>query len=203
MSDDFVRVSQGSGPCCTARMVAEREYLGGIICTDIGRFAFLDERLRKIEIVHTKLLKLWPSVKTTPTTFDPIDEIQQKLAPLQLEDDYRNAKTKELHRSLRLWVGLWQAARDYQSSSIGTLLDWRRHCVLETFFLTMSYRNMNWSYGDLDILVRDMGPRDNPLILEWVTDVISENMAVCWLPASMEGEAMATTPHWAELEDDE
>lgn len=81
--------------------------LGEAVCVNIGRFQ-LRGRFSHIQIVHRKLVKMWPGVASTPEDYDVYADVLG-LTNLHGECIFEmfNVAAWAAHTSLRRWVGLY------------------------------------------------------------------------------------------------
>jgi len=177
------------------RSLASTVDLGEMTYTDIGRF-HLDGPFSRIDIVHPNILEMWASVKNTPEEFNAFEEVA-KLS----DDDGSDDVTEIVRTSLRLWVGLWQLNNRCQdiADQLSTD-DWRTTAVfLQCALRDNGEQHMMLPEGrDTACALRELGPQNDPAILEWATEVLTANTAA-YLAFGDSGGFRET--HWAELDD--
>lgn len=90
----------------TVREFVRRTYLGQALCTDIGRFS-LSGRFKDIQILHRKLVKMWPEVVNAPNDYYVCGDVQAVIEATPLHPWLLRVPAWAAQTSLRRWVGLY------------------------------------------------------------------------------------------------
>lgn len=107
LSDRFAFTRHNGRSYVTVREFATMTHLGEAICVDIGRFR-LRGNFNHVQIVHHKLVKMWPHVVSTPEDYD----VYADVLGLDGGDDrcifsMFNGVAWAAQTSLRRWVRLY------------------------------------------------------------------------------------------------
>jgi hypothetical protein len=76
-------------------------------CVDIGRYQ-LHGLFKDIQIVHSRLVEMWPAVRETPEGYNGFDDAVNIINKLQSSIDAPNVPAWASHASLRCWVDVQQ-----------------------------------------------------------------------------------------------
>ena len=116
------------GTRCVSVMDFVREAeLEPATCIDVGRYQ-LHGKFKHIQIVDSKLVKMWPAVRDTPEDYNGVEDAVAIIDSLQSSIEVANVPVWASHTSLRCWVdiqqrflalkvsGEWDRLRDKQST---------------------------------------------------------------------------------------
>lgn len=87
--------------------LVERARLGRCTCIDIGRYQ-LHGKLEGVQIVHRKIVKMWPAVQATPNGYNGFKDAMAIIGDLGAHESARNVAMWASQTSLRCWVDLHQ-----------------------------------------------------------------------------------------------
>lgn len=74
-------------------------------CVDVGRWQ-LHGKFKNVQIVNSKLVKMWPAVRGTPEDYNGVEDAMAIIEDLQSSMYVPNVATWASHTSLRCWVDL-------------------------------------------------------------------------------------------------
>ena len=211
LSDYLSRTVHGSHHM-EVRSFAEICSFGNVVCTDIGRYE-IQGPLAAVKFAHSKILKMWPNVASTPDNFDVFAEIKKVSHEWEITDDPAiNIESWASHSSLRIWVALWQKAVEYAAK------DMELPPLLSEDSPRTNFSLSNWTYhcisdpqGGLQLLpthergavaIHQRGPDHRNEVLEYVTEAISMNINAYYRASIGDGGALISSldkPRWAEL----
>ena len=191
LSDKFAFTQHNGRAYITVREFATMMHLGEAVCVDIGRFQ-LRGRFSHVQIVHRKLVKMWPNVVSTPENYDVYADI---LGLPSFDDectfDLFNVAAWATHTSLRRWVGLYDEFLriDVHLDSYLAGMNHAQRSLFERFVLSMRWLRHIYpgssvpSYSDYVYQSRmrrrpmkTLRPSDGPETLAWATDLLSVNI---------------------------
>ena len=81
--------------------------LGLATCVDVGRYQ-LHGKFKNIQIVNSKLVKMWPAVRDTPEDYNGVEQAMAIINSLESSIDVANIAAWASHTSLRCWVDIQQ-----------------------------------------------------------------------------------------------
>jgi hypothetical protein len=194
----------------TVRAFAEACCLGEVVCTAVGVYT-VTGRHSKVTIIHGDILVMWPTVASTPTEYDALEEVNNILAwwnitnaPCHRMDVGYEAKLIPWasHTSLRLWVALAQRCL-YLTTPTG-ITGVHPECSKDedtklTWFTSSLETNLREKVFDgLSTPLQKLGPGSDPHILEVFTEWLAVNVRNYW-EGNMDHGFEATKPQWVEL----
>jgi hypothetical protein len=91
----------------SVRQFAHQHSLGDVTCAGIGTYS-LSGRYSKIQIAHSDICAMWPSVACTPAGYDALEEINTIIEEWNVAKDDSIRVPWASHTSLRLWVAMLQ-----------------------------------------------------------------------------------------------
>ena len=192
LSDKFAFTQYKGRTYITVREFATMMHLGEAVCVGIGRFQ-LRGRFSHVQIVHRKLVQMWPNVASTPEDYDVFADVLQLPS---FNDDRTfsmfNVGAWAAHTSLRRWVGLYdeflRVGVDLGPYLTG--MNYEQRLLFGRFVLSL--RGLQHTYPGSSIPshadyvhqrrmrnrpMNKLGPSDGPEMLAWATDVLSVNIA--------------------------
>ena len=192
LSDRFAFTQHNGRTYITVREFATMMHLGEAVCVGIGRFQ-LRGRFSHVQIVHRKLVQMWPNVASTPEDYDVFADVLQLPS---FNDDRTfsmfNVGAWAAHTSLRRWVGLYdeflRVGVDLGPYLTG--MNYEQRLLFGRFVLSL--RRLQHTYPGSSIPshadyvhqrrmrnrpMNKLGPSDGPEMLAWATDVLSVNIA--------------------------
>ncbi|PPJ51976.1 hypothetical protein CBER1_10699 [Cercospora berteroae] len=196
----------------TAQQWAADMGLSGLVCVDIGKFDFKDDsKLAKVQLLNSKLVRMWPAVKSTPEDYDPVKEVARLRKEWAMSASVSNLYSWASHTSLRLWVAMHEAlvvyaadkeaGDDTANQDLGDdhFIDWMRSTVQRGPSFT---HFVNRPRGGISTHV--LGPQHDPARLEAATELLAMNITSYRLHAEdlEEGFPFRITyasPSWPEL----
>jgi hypothetical protein len=191
----------------TVREFAHVARLGIVTCVDIGRFRLCDD-YERIQIVHRKLVKMWPDVKNTPKDYDVCSDVLGliKATPLNLAN--RSVPAWAAQTSLRRWVGLFDELVRVRANELKHEAGLDKQQLLIRFKRSTRYID-RWNPVGTGLVptyrLRELTPRDPAVLLETATDILSVNIAAYYaesgenLPAGLRGLKLRAA-HWVDAD---
>jgi hypothetical protein len=111
LSDCLYSLGQDARPrLYTVPRFCEEADLGEATCVDIGRYQ-LHGKFSKFQVVHRRLVQLWPSVKSTPEDYDPVQDFESMRTKWPPRGNSQDFTRWYLQTYLRCWVGLAEEVR--------------------------------------------------------------------------------------------
>ncbi|PIA94330.1 hypothetical protein CB0940_07967 [Cercospora beticola] len=197
---------------CSAQQWIADMGLSGLVCIDIGKFEFKDDsKLAKVQLLNSKLVRMWPAVKSTPEDYDPVKEVARLRDEWAMSGFVSNLYSWASHTSLRLWVAMHEALVVYaadkeaddttvtQDLEDDHFIDWMRSTVQRGPSFT---HFVNRPRGGISM--HALGPQHDPARLEAATEFLAMNITSYKLHAEdlEEGFPFRITyasPSWPEL----
>ncbi|GIZ45720.1 hypothetical protein CKM354_000887500 [Cercospora kikuchii] len=191
----------------TAQHWATTMGLPPLICVDVGKFKFKVKKhtkLEKVWLMNSKLVRMWPSVKSTPEDYNVADEADKIINEWSMSGYMGNFVAWASHTSLRMWVALHEEVvalgpdpkpgRAYGREA----WKWARTTVEGTPPLT----HLDNALGG-DVPMHALSPQDDPARLEAATEFLAMNIATCRIlapdPEFDYDRDTFMTPSWTEL----
>ncbi|KAM3416593.1 Glucan 1,3-beta-glucosidase [Cercospora zeina] len=217
---EFLTAVGGAHNHWTAQQWVSRMDLPGLVCIDVGKFEFENEsKLAKVQLVNSKLARMWPHVKSTPDDYDVVKVIDKIFAEWAISGPVSNLLALASHTSLRLWVALHEilvallaeeeadgGARwrelDFDSSEyirVSTVFQWARSTIQG--FAPLRH----WTNRPTDgIPMRALGPGHGSARLGAATELLAMNIASYHVRDEYHVEDMVINmiygrPSWPEL----
>jgi len=216
LSDKFAFTPHNGRFYITVREFATMMHLGEAICVSIGRFQ-LRGKFSHIQIVHRKLVKMWPNVASTPEDYDVYADVLglPTLDCGHLLPFNNNVPAWAAQTSLRRWVGLcneWlRVTFDLDSHLMGKTK--QQQTLLRRFLDSTrglehlhpgsslpSYAGYIYESRIRRKLVHMLRPGDSPEMLAWATDLLSINIAAYRSVQVFGRGAHLRQSHWAEAD---
>jgi hypothetical protein len=192
LSDKFAFTQHSGTSWVGVRDFVILMHLGEATCVDIGRFQ-LSGKFNHIQIVHHKLVKMWPDVVGTPEDYDIYTDVlgllNTDLGSLCSDHDM---VAWAAQTSLRRWVGLCNKGL-IGNGNLDPFLQGRsreQRLLLVRFLSSIRpiglLRFNHWQPECFEhVYERRLGrkllnaltPEDDPETLAWVTDLLSINIA--------------------------
>lgn len=185
--------------------VARSSGLGDVICVDVGRYQLMG-RLSRIEIVHRRLVEMWPSVTSTPDDYDTVTEVLALIEASPLKLGMCNVPIWAAQTSLCRWVGLFdKVSRMFSGRSLLSDMKKEEQVLLVRFHTStraMLYRDHNGNMTGLHRtnLLKELKPGDDPAILSWATELLAMNIASYRSEYSPPHQQHVSIAHWAEVD---
>jgi hypothetical protein len=185
LSDDWSPAD--SYPFWTVQDFTDQTHLGNATCVDIGRFQ-LNGRFSHVQVVHRKLVKMWPDVVSTPDDYDVYTDVLAVIKANGSSLRMPNVPIRAAQTSLRRWVGIFQEVFRWLYSAIPDArlaeLDAEQKTILIQFQRTLMFTTYNAIETSINIWedrargrpLKTLGPGDDPALLAWATDLLSVNI---------------------------
>ncbi|KAK4901010.1 hypothetical protein LTR27_002194 [Elasticomyces elasticus] len=198
--EDVIKGSQK-----TVRQFAEHADLGKVVCVDVGRYK-LSGIFERVEILHTKLLRMWPAVVATPDDYDAFALARDQIEEWDIYGGHNRSSVIawSSHTSLQLWVGLLQA------SILADRTNWDYSCApasygLEAFLLSVKlFDPRGKEMPDFRVVpIRKLNAQCDPDLLDFWTEFLALNIATYREFNEMSDEEPTwedARPHWCDLE---
>jgi hypothetical protein len=100
----------GRSRLCMIPRFCEEANLGEATCVAIGRYQ-LHSKFSKCQLVHRRLVQLWPGVKSTPADYDPFQDFECMRAKWPPRGNSQDFARWYLQTSLRCWIGMAEVVR--------------------------------------------------------------------------------------------
>lgn len=170
--------------------------LGPATCVDVGRYQ-LHGKFKNIQIVNSKLIKMWQAVRDTPEDYDGVQDALAIIDGLQSSIDVPNVPTWASHTSLRCWVdiqqqflalrvsGEWDLLKE--KASTGVFRNENEHTDDEfkfDFFRRAAYAAVRTSMSAFPLLrtgqhvLKRLQPNDNSDVLNEVSQFVAVNIVL-------------------------
>ncbi|KAM0715031.1 hypothetical protein Q7P37_009496 [Cladosporium fusiforme] len=201
----------------------EEANLGEVVCYDIGKYRLCDAGFSGIEFRNRRLLKMWPSIKNTPTDHGAY---HKWLSPSEVLGSAINQRCFVLQSSFRCWVALHdltvsmalsgQLSRMEHFHATGDLEKSEERRFIRLKLYTKSTRSYmidadsllvdgampSWSKSILSPRLRTLGPEHSSSSLTWATEYLSKNIAGCnlYVHDLRRTVLMRHRSHWAEAD---
>lgn len=165
-------------------------------CVDIGRYQ-LHGKFKNIQIVNSKLVKLWPAVRDTPEDYNGVEQAMAIIESIQSSIDVANIAAWASHTSLRCWVDVQQRFlalnvsgewdRLINKASTMTLDDDENHsddAFTFDFFMHAALNPVRLSIGSMALLrsgehvMKQLQPNDSSDVLDEVSQFLALNIAL-------------------------
>lgn len=186
--------------------------LGQVVCTDIGRYKLLGP-FTSVQFAHSKILKTWPGVKSTPDDFDVFAEFKKASHEWVIAGDAAiNIESWASQTSLRLWVALWEEVLEY--AEMGEELPELEASGSPRSRFSLSNWAHNCSANPEDVLqllpkddsgvvkIHQLGPEHSSSSLSYVTEFLALNIEAyyrSYIGADFVLMSEIDKPKWAEL----
>ncbi|KAK5736506.1 hypothetical protein LTR17_007324 [Elasticomyces elasticus] len=179
---DYQDVTPGSQ--MTVRRFARQVGLGEVVCIDMGRYK-LSGAFEKVQVLHTKLLRMWPAVAATPKDYDAFAVAKALIEEWDIHDARIRQYTQED-------VAYGHPRYKYRR--------YRPGVFLESIKSIPGY--IGFKRPDMDVPIHNLNANHDHALLEFWTEQISLNIATCRDPVDTAGEPLYVDarPHWCELE---
>jgi hypothetical protein len=223
LSDCLYSLGQDARPrLYTVPRFCEEADLGEATCVDIGRYQ-LHGKFSKFQVVHRRLVQLWPSVKSTPEDYDPVQDFESMRTKWPPRGNSQDFTRWYLQTSLRCWVGLAEEVRKVgvahslephdDSVKCPHVPKGARLMIFVEFFGSMcpfdfNSLNMN-TEGDLGLFLEDcpcpvhhLGPEHGHELLSRFTEMLSFEITVYHSEYDNRGRLQKRWrgAHWAETD---
>ncbi|KAK3665991.1 hypothetical protein LTR22_002993 [Elasticomyces elasticus] len=205
---DYQDVTPGSQ--MSVRRFMRKIGLGEVVCIDMGRYR-LSGAFEKVQILHTKLLRMWPEVAATPEGYDAFAVAKGLIEEWDIHDARHCSAVLAwvAHTSLQLFVGLLEASAYETLQGEELSFDdpdykykkYRPEVFMESMKIVPGY--LDFRPKDLlSVPVHKLSAHQDPALLEFWTEQISLNIATCRDPVETSEEPLYVDarPHWCELE---
>jgi hypothetical protein len=213
LSDKFAFTQHNGRSYITAREFATMMHLGEATCVDIGRFK-LSGKFSYIQIIHRKLVKMWPNVASTPEDYDVYADV---LGLDSVNDEcilsMCNGVAWAAQTSLRRWVGLYDEFLQFRLDPFLRDKTNEQRALLGRFVLSTrklqhlypgssvpSYVEYMYQSRVRNRLMHTLRPSDDPEMLAWATDLLSVNIAAFIPLRGRRPQAFLQRAHWAETD---
>lgn len=192
----------------TVRKFAEEMGLGIVTCTNIGIYSLTGD-FAKVSVYQSKLVSLWGGV------VEAGDGYMYRALPIatMLRDEWHlrfHNPAMELalvsHDSLEQWLGMYQFCRmDPEAVRSHTKEELWEHRFqqIEDFVSTVKQgEHLIGPEPAMNKLLCQLGPGDDPKVLEWATKFLSLNVGTCQVPLSRSFRSRFANirPQWCDLE---
>lgn len=187
----------------TVREFVRRTHLGQAVCTDIGRFS-LCGKFKDIQIVHQKLVRMWPEVVNTPAGYHVRSDVHAAIRAARLWPWFLRVPTWAAQTSLRRWVGLYDdILRLVRGSITYQSVNGEELSLLRRFSYSLRRPSRQYYTGNGDLLLHELKPSEASSSLEAATDLISINIAGYYAEVSRDRNVdppRLCAAHWADVD---
>ncbi|KAK4624328.1 hypothetical protein CLAFUW4_05418 [Fulvia fulva] len=205
---DYLAFTGAPDKHVTVRQWTSAVGLGIPTCTDIGRYQ-LHGAYSKVQFHHSKILAMWPNVRTTPDDYDALGEAEEIQHHWSIAEYVSNLMAWSSHSSLRLWVGLYESAKAHAASEDAADLDdneaLHKGMSFGSWLRIITHRRPDVPFTlrgqDSAVPLRDLGAQHDPITLESATELLAMNIATYTKTGDLEygpGDEY-TKPRWSEL----
>ncbi|KAK4961930.1 hypothetical protein LTR10_002423 [Elasticomyces elasticus] len=206
---DYQDVTLGSQ--MIGRRFARQAGLGEVTCVDMGRYK-LTGAFEKVQVLHTKLLRMWPAVAATPKDYDAFAIAKALIEEWDIHDTRTPSAvlTWVAHTSLKLFVGLLQASKtgNYTKEDVAhgdPRYKYRWYCpvvFMQSIKSIPGYMESRLPKDFMHVPIHTLGAHHDSALLEFWTEQLSLNIATCREPVETAEEPLYldARPHWCELE---
>lgn len=179
----------------TVREFSVTHGLGSVECTDVGKYKLCDYS-DKITITNSKILRMWPSVVSTPDDFDALKEVMTLIDACDVNTALSNMMAWASRTSLRLWVALLQKCIDrLDHPNMYDDMPPNETTALNSFCNSL----MEWSYAREEMPLHKLRSTHDMHLLDNVTEMLSVNIQSYCIRPSLDSELETQEPRWVEL----
>lgn len=170
--------------------------VGPATCVNVGRYQ-LHGKFQGVQIVNSKLVEMWPSVRDTPENYDGFNDALAIIKNLGSSIEVPNVSTWASHTSLRCWVDIQQQflglslsgewARLVEEADSRPLFDvdedYTDDMLKYDFFRDTACEAVRTPVTDYyllrsrDHVLRRLGPNDSSDVLDAVSQFMAVNIA--------------------------
>lgn len=198
----------------SVRDLVEALELGQLLCVDIGRYEIKDAEFEGLLFENSKLLKMWPNVKSMPDGFDGYLATCGTMDDWQLLAASSNIMAYASQTSFRVWVSLYESLLEWQDKGRPKVpyplrdTEYYDRRAIAQYIKSRDPDATITPQGQhgRSVPLHKLGPQHDSDTLEWATELLAMNIEVFVFTAGT-GTGCGNSiymeiakPYWPELE---